>query len=41
MTKFILENFIDNPEELKGFDVEGYEFNEEMSTNKNWAFVRN
>lgn len=41
MTKFILENLIDNPEEIKGFTIEGYEFNEEMSSNKNWVFVRN
>lgn len=41
MTRYILENFIDNPEELKEFDVEGYKFNEEMSSNKNWVFIRN
>lgn len=41
MTRYILENYIDDPEELKGFEVEEYSFNETMSSNKNWVFIRN
>lgn len=41
MTRYILENYIDNPEELKDFDLEGYEFHDTMSSNKNWVFIRN
>lgn len=42
MAKYAIENRIQNPEELKGFDSEGYHFNESLSNlsiNK-WVFTR-
>lgn len=40
MTRFMIENRISNPEELKAFDVEGYAFAEELSEPNKWVFVR-
>lgn len=40
MTRFIIENRIDNPEYLKAFDTEGYLFSENYSNEKEWVFVR-
>ncbi len=40
MSRFIIENRIDNPEQLKAFDSEGYLFNEELSTTNDWVFTR-
>ncbi|MFZ4454650.1 MAG: peroxide stress protein YaaA [Bacteroidales bacterium] len=40
MTRFMIENRITNPEELKAFDVEGYAFAEDLSEPNKWVFVR-
>jgi len=40
MTNYIIQNKIDNPEKLKVFDEEGYEFSVKLSTDKEWVFVR-
>ncbi len=40
MTRFIIENKITDPEELKLFDKNGYYFNVEMSTGRKWVFTR-
>jgi cytoplasmic iron level regulating protein YaaA (DUF328/UPF0246 family) len=40
MTRFIIDNDITNPEELKAFDVDGYFFNNELSKGNNWVFTR-
>ncbi len=40
MSRFIIKNRIDNPDDLKGFDLDGYRFNESLSTDRNWAFTR-
>lgn len=40
MSRFIIENQIQDPEELKHFDKEGYFFNEELSTNTELTFTR-
>lgn len=40
MSRFIIENTIDSPNDLKEFDVEGYSFSEYMSTNREWVFLR-
>lgn len=40
MSRFIIKNRIDNPDDLKQFDLEGYRFNESLSTDSNWAFTR-
>lgn len=40
MTRYIIQNKIDNPEQLKDFDLEGYRFSETMSEGDNWTFIR-
>ena len=40
MLRFIIENRIQDPELLKAFDQEGYYFNNELSTQKEWFFCR-
>ncbi|NBC83638.1 MAG: peroxide stress protein YaaA [Bacteroidetes bacterium] len=40
MTRFIVENRITDPEYLKGFDTEGYTFNNNLSTKDEWVFTR-
>ena len=40
MSRFIIENRIDDPEQLKAFDSEGYLFNDELSTTNDWVFTR-
>ena len=40
MSRFIIENRIDNPEDIKAFDMAGYLFNRDLSNNKEWVFTR-
>jgi uncharacterized protein len=40
MTRYIVENYIDNPEKLKGFEEEGYQYCEGYSTDNEWIFIR-
>ena len=40
MARYIIENRIDTAEGLKGFDSDGYIFNEGMSKDKEWVFTR-
>lgn len=40
MTRYIIDNNIDNPEEIKGFDTEGYHFNSTLSNTNKWVFTR-
>jgi len=42
MAKYAIENRVTKPEELKGFDLEGYHFNELLSdlSNNKWVFTR-
>lgn len=40
MTRFILENRLQNPEKLKEFDLEGYRFERSASTQWRWTFRR-
>jgi cytoplasmic iron level regulating protein YaaA (DUF328/UPF0246 family) len=40
MSRFIIENGIDSPWELKEFDEEGYSYNEYMSNDLEWVFTR-
>lgn len=40
MSKWILENSISNLSDLKGFDVDGYFYNTELSDGNNWVFTR-
>lgn len=40
MTRFILENNLLHPEEIKGFDVDGYRYHERLSSDDEWVFTR-
>lgn len=40
MTRFILENRIENVEDIKSFEKAGYLFEPEMSTEGEWVFAR-
>ncbi len=40
MTRFIISNRIDKEEDLKAFDLDGYHFNEEHSSDQTWMFTR-
>ncbi|OOG75298.1 peroxide stress protein YaaA [Algoriphagus sp. A40] len=40
MTNFAIKNRIENPEELKSFNQEGYEFSGPMSDSSDWTFIR-
>ena len=40
MTRYIIQNEIEDIEDIKKLDVDGYLFNEEMSTEKELVFIR-
>lgn len=40
MARFIVKQRIRKPEDIKGFDLEGYHFNHDLSTEKEWLFTR-
>jgi len=40
MVRYILENRIEDPEQLKMFDSDGYFFSEELSSETEWVFTR-
>ena len=40
MSRFIIQNQISDPEEMKAFDLEGYYFNNQLSKEDNWVFTR-
>ncbi|MBI9052221.1 MAG: peroxide stress protein YaaA [Bacteroidales bacterium] len=40
MSRFIIQNRIQNPEDIKTFDVSGYLYNQDLSTSKQWVFTR-
>jgi cytoplasmic iron level regulating protein YaaA (DUF328/UPF0246 family) len=40
MVDFVIRNRIDNPVLMKGFDSDGYVFNESRSTTDSWVFCR-
>jgi len=40
MTRYMIDHHIDQPEQLKDFDSDGYRFSQEMSEGDNWVFIR-
>ncbi len=40
MTRFIIQNEIENIEYLKGFDTDGYTFSSQLSSEDEWVFIR-
>lgn len=40
MASYIVKNRINRPENIKAFDIDGYQFNETFSTDVQWVFTR-
>jgi hypothetical protein len=40
MSRFIIQNRIETPEDIKAFDTDGYLFNRDLSSEKEWVFIR-
>jgi cytoplasmic iron level regulating protein YaaA (DUF328/UPF0246 family) len=40
MSRFIIQNQITDPEEMKAFDLEGYFYNNQISKGDQWVFTR-
>jgi uncharacterized protein len=40
MSRFVIQNDISDPEEMKAFDWEGYFFNNQLSGENDWVFTR-
>lgn len=40
LSRYIIKNKIEDPEELKAFAEEGYSFNKKLSKGNNWVFTR-
>jgi cytoplasmic iron level regulating protein YaaA (DUF328/UPF0246 family) len=40
MSRFIIQNRIESSEDIKAFDTDGYLFNQDLSTEKEWVFTR-
>jgi cytoplasmic iron level regulating protein YaaA (DUF328/UPF0246 family) len=40
MARYLIDNEIDNPADLKDFSAEGYAFNKTMSNSHEWVFTR-
>lgn len=40
MTRFIIQNRINNPDDIKHFEEEGYFYNHELSSGTDWYFTR-
>ncbi|KFA59141.1 hypothetical protein A9G34_06045 [Gilliamella sp. Choc4-2] len=41
MSRFIIKNSIDNYQDIKSFNLEGYQFDSKRSTDLEWYFTRN
>ena len=40
MARYMVENRIENPEDLKDFDIDGYQFQPKASNDTDWVFLR-
>lgn len=40
MTRYIIKNRIDDPQQIKAFEEDGYVFSPQMSTADRWVFIR-
>jgi cytoplasmic iron level regulating protein YaaA (DUF328/UPF0246 family) len=40
LSRFVIQNQLTEPEAMKAFNVDGYGFNEEMSSGNKWVFTR-
>jgi len=40
MSRFIIQNRIENPSDIKAFDTDGYLYNSDLSNDREWVFTR-
>ena len=40
MSRYIIQNQLTNPEDIKQFDIGGYQFSEDSSSQDEWIFTR-
>jgi cytoplasmic iron level regulating protein YaaA (DUF328/UPF0246 family) len=40
LSRFVIQNQLTEPEQMKEFDVDGYRFNEELTSGNKWVFTR-
>jgi len=40
MSRFIIKNQLTDIEQIKAFDMEGYSFSDQLSSDKEWVFIR-
>lgn len=40
MARYMIQNRLESPEDLKGFDADGYSYRNELSDADNWVFTR-
>jgi len=40
MSRYIIQQRLDDPEQIKQFDTDGYRFSEEMTSGDDWVFIR-
>ncbi|MEW8658686.1 MAG: peroxide stress protein YaaA [Candidatus Thiodiazotropha endolucinida] len=40
MSRYIIDNRLQDPQEIEGFDWDGYRFNKRLSTEDQWVFTR-
>ena len=40
LSRFVIQNQLTEPEQMKAFDVDGYRFNEELTSGNKWVFTR-
>jgi cytoplasmic iron level regulating protein YaaA (DUF328/UPF0246 family) len=40
MARYMIDNRLDDPQELKKFNVDGYRYQEDLSTDTEWVFTR-
>lgn len=40
LSRYVIDNRITDPEEMKNFDVDGYKFNSKFSKDNSWVFTR-
>ena len=40
MSRYIIDHRINDPDQLKNFDSEGYRFSADLSAGDDWVFIR-
>lgn len=40
LSRYIIQNQLSDPEDIKNFDIDGYKFNKKLSKGNNWVFTR-